>query len=1328
MALKATARKTAGRKTRRRPSTIAFDALSIEGSLIAPDMVAKIAATDASDQRDVDYETPDGLTLRDEIGRYFRIAEALWNRFDKVRDRDPGGVATRDFCVQLLEKVFGFTTLDTIDGLHGNGRDFPIRQAALGGRVPVVIAPVAASEDEDRRPGIDRSLPIFGDGARRRSATLLLQEALNATDATLWGICLDGRRLRLMRDNSSMTRPAWIEVDLERIFTQGLFADFAALWLLIHQSRFGGADAAPTDCPLERWREAGRGEGVKARERLREGVEEALRLLGEGFLQHRENAALRDALEQGRLTPTDYFQELLRLVYRFIFVFTAEDREVLHAPDAAAPARHLYAKGYSFSRLRDKAVRSLARDRNHDLFEGARVVLRALERGEKRLGLPALGGLFLRERTPHVDAACLENRYLLEAVEKLAWLRDDGARVRVNWRDMETEELGSVYESLLELTPRVNLAERRFFFAEGAETKGNARKTSGSYYTPDSLVQLLLDSALDPVIEETISLNPDRPVEALLDLDIIDPACGSGHFLLAAARRLAARIAQIRSPGSPSQEDYRHALREVARHCLYGVDRNPMAVELCKVALWIETVEPGRPLSFLDSRIRQGDSLIGVFDYKMLAEGVPDEAYKALTGDDKTVASELRKLNKKQREGVTDQYRLGFAGAPKELAAAFAEVMAMPEETLDDVAAKARADAEARKGGGWWRGKSACALYVSAFFMPKVAPKPTQPEGGSTSRRIMIPTTDDVWRAASGEIPHNQLVATAMDISDSIHAFHWPLEFPHVMSKGGFDVVIGNPPWERMKLQEQEFFAARAPAIAEAANKAARERLIRALADAEEGSADRKLHVDFEFAKRAAEAGSLFASESRRFPLTGNGDVNTFALFSELFAASAKQRAGVIVPTAIATDDTTKTFFATIASSQRIVSIYSFYEIRRWFKDTDDRKPFCLLTLGNTNCTPIFCYDIKEIHEIRDKRRIYSLSFSEISKINPNTATLPVFRSTADASIVSKIYKNNRIIADTNGVNEWKLRLGTMFHMSGKSHLFDDAKSLESQGAKLNGEFYTINDQMWVPLYEAKMIHQYDHRWADASRDDSEDPATSLTRMRKEAGYTVSPRYYIKKSEVDATGWGAVRLLGYRRNARTTDVRTIISSAIPTYGVSDSIFLIELRVHENLRAAFLGMINSLVFDYVARTKMSGANVSFYFFEQFPAPPPSAYTESNLAFIVPRVLELTYTSHSMAPFARDLGYEGEPFGWDEDRRAWLRAELDAYYARLYGLTREELLYILDPRLVKGDDYPSETFRVLRTNEERKYGEYRTARLVMQAWDAMEAGRDIRAVGA
>jgi len=539
-----------------RTSGLAFNAIVVEGALIAPSMLARIAQHQADAQKDADYNIPKGLTLRDEIARYFRIGQAMFQELTVTET--PSATTTVNFVEKLLREVFGFAEIHRVGtGVIGD-RQFAVTLECIGGRVPVVVVPAV---DQLDRP----STQLTVDG-RRRSAASALQDRLNATDGALWGICANGFHLRLVRDDASFTRPAYIEADLRQIFEGDAFADFAALWLLVHSSRFGSAGTPASDCTLERWRSAAQNEGVSARDKLRDGVEATLLCLGNGFLSHPANAVLREQLRTGGLPLSEFFSELLRLVYRLIFLLAAEDRNLLHPPDVPAEPRKLYAEGYSVGALRDRAVRRAAWDQHHDRWEGLLITFAALARGEKRLGLPALGGLFAPDAVPHLEATRLANRSLMEAIFRLAWLREKSGLVPVNWRDMETEELGSVYESLLELTPRLINDGRGFDFAEGEEAKGHARKTTGSYYTPDSLVQTLLDSALDPVLDR-VQAEADDPVAALLSVTVLDPACGSGHFLLAAARRIATRLARVRTGGVAAPADYRHALRDVARAC-----------------------------------------------------------------------------------------------------------------------------------------------------------------------------------------------------------------------------------------------------------------------------------------------------------------------------------------------------------------------------------------------------------------------------------------------------------------------------------------------------------------------------------------------------------------------------------------------------------------------------------------------------------------------------------------------------------------------------------------------------------------------------------------
>ena len=764
----------------------AWPSITLEGALIAPAMIASIDRRQATEQSEADYGIRKGLTIREEISTAFRVGQSHVDAFLKLTN--PSLEATRRFARDFLTETFGFHDL-----APGHGAVAFL----AGGRVPIVVAP-PSDEKLDRRSAVlstDRSC----------SPASALQDELNDHDHTLWGLVTNGAVIRLMRENPSLTRPAYIEADLSEIFANEDAASFALLWLLINRSRFGVANAPATDCALERWRDAGAREGEAARDRLADQVEAALKALGSGFLE--ANPDLAAKLRSDEVNLTAWFNELLRLVYRLIFLMVAEDRNLLHPEEAAAQARWLYAEGYSLTNLRAQCVRASTWDRRHDRYEGVKIVFRALAHGEDALALPPLGGLFSADKLPHLETARLSNRAFMAALWHLSWLDGKTGKVPVNWRAMQTEELGSVYESLLELQPQLGDDGKTLNFAsEAAEQKGNQRKTTGSYYTPDSLVQALLDTALDPVLDRT-EAEADDPTAALLKLSVIDPACGSGHFLLSAARRIASRLARIRADGTPADADFRHAMRDVARACIYGVDRNPMAVELTKVALWIETVDPGLPLGFFDAQVRCGDSLLGVFELRVLEQGIPDAAYKALNGDDKDVAKYYAKKNRTEtaeRAHVADGFRFDRRA---DLMREFADLHAMPETTIAEVEAKAaRLRALTAQGAASWTLGRACDLYVAAFLLPKRnGGQFAGPDGLPRRGAETVPTSGTVWEWLRGVKPFGPLFGAAIAAAGDARAFHWPLEFPDVMARGGFDVALGNPPYVRHELLSETF-------------------------------------------------------------------------------------------------------------------------------------------------------------------------------------------------------------------------------------------------------------------------------------------------------------------------------------------------------------------------------------------------------------------------------------------------------------------------------------------------------------------------------------------
>jgi hypothetical protein len=1299
----------ARKKTRQREAQLAFEALSIEGGLLSPDWLARAAQVGAGGQSESDYRIPKGLTLRDEIGRYWRIAQAHWSEFAAGRagGAAPGALAER-FVQALLRDSFGFASLSPVSPVVIAEHSYPVGFSGLGKRVPVVIAPAGS--------GLDALSSAFGDNGRRRSAFGLAQEFLNAEDGALWGLATDGVALRIVRDNASLTRPAWIEVDLGRIFTEERYADFAALWLLVHETRFGRPEQPVTECALESWRNAGREEGTRAREHLRRGVEDALIALGHGFLAHPDNQALRAALQSGSLATKDYFNQLLRLIYRLIFMLTVEERGMLHPDGADEKAKTLYGEGYSLRRLRERSVKRSAHDRFADLWETTTIVFRGVETGEPRLGLPALAGIFAKDQCAAIDAAKLENRALLHAVFTLAWLREDGSLARVNWRDMGPEELGSVYESLLELVPQITKDGRQFGFATGGETKGNARKTTGSYYTPDSLVQVLLDSALEPVIADTIARNPERPIGALLELSIVDPACGSGHFLLAAARRLAAHVARLQANGTPAVAEYRHALRQVVGHCIYGVDLNPMAVELCKVSLWMEAVEPGLPLTFLNSHIQHGNALLGTTP-ELMAKGIPDAAWDPIEGDDRKTASALKKRNKGER--TTPNLAFEFSNvAEGATIAILSRVQALdsaPDLEAIDVERKATTWRDLLVSEQFRMRRLAADAWCAAFVWPK------QP-GDLAS----VAPTHEVWerlRHALESGPPN-LINEVDRCATEYGFFHWHLQFPQVFAKGGFDAVLGNPPWERVKLQEQEFFAARGEQIANAPNAAARKKLIANLADE-----DPRLWTEWSIASRKAEGEGHLIRQSGRYPLCGKGDVNTYAIFAEhnLNIVGPRGRAGFIVPSGIATDDTTKEYFGSLVGNGRLSSIYDFRNHDGLFYDVGHRRfKFCLLTIlgrstERTNARLVFFAE--SASDVLDPDRQFTLSPSELSLLNPNTRTCPTFRSQRDAAINLAIYRSAGVLwreDDEEHGNPWDLRFMAMLHMAGDSGLFKTRAELEAMGQVLTGSHFRGQYGEFLPLVEAKMVHHFDHRYGDYAAKPPGSLDTQLpdvpTEQLADPLYEPLSRYWVAEAEVakrlgeDSTlGW----LLGWRDICRSTDERTVIASVIPRAAVGHTTPLMFTKIAPPLVACLYASLSSFALDYAARQKVGGTHLTYSYLKQLPVLRPSVYSSDTSwrrgiaisEWLLPPVLELTYTAWDLEAFARDVGYDGPPFRWDPERRFLLRCELDAVFFHLYGLSRGDTDYVMD------------TFPIVRKNDLKAHAEFRTKRVILEIYDAM-----------
>lgn len=1288
-----------------------YTAIRSEGGLLPYDLLDEILAEIAPGQKPSDFSLPKGRRVSDEIQRVWSDALELWSRFkagrEKLSEKDPNGTTlTRDRWIGplLTDPVrLSYDLHYQPSAVVLEGLTFAISHKA---GEPPDSPPVHIEGCEielDKRP------PKY-----RTSPQAMVQEFLNRSEAQLWGVVTNGLRFRLLRDSVRTARPTYLEFDLETILEGVQYNEFALFYRLCHRTRLPQPGHPPEDCLLEKYYQQSIEKGGRVRDNLRDGVEEALKVLGTGFLQHPDNSALRESIDASVLNADQYHRQLLLLVYRLLFLTVAEDRRlIISIGESADRNQTIYRDNYSIGRLRDRAEGILEDSGFSDLWVGLTETFKlfADSNDTNPLGVPPLNGdLFSHTTIPDLEAAHLSNLDLLRAVRWLMFYRERNVQQRVNYAALNVEELGSVYESLLDFRPIVSKQPEGRKFELGV---GSERKTTGSYYTRPELVRELIQSALVPVMEDRLAEaekeakgQPAAAIrsaksKAILDISVCDPACGSGHFILEAARRLGKELAQIRvGEDEPTPEQFHVAVRDVISHCIHGVDMNPLAVDLCKLALWLEGHWAGKPLTFLDHRIRCGNSLIGVLDPAVMADGIPDEAFNPVTGDDRKVTGAYKKRN--SAEKALGQKRLEFEQSPAEHSEEYAELFGIgldfPEDKPSDVRKKAELFAKARSGVDWWHDWTAANLWTASFFVPLT--KLDDP---------LVPTQDTFLSYLLHRQNRPQMTGAANSLASELRFLHWRLEFPEVFERGGFDVVLGNPPWEMLQPEETKFFAGEGATEIAKLPGSRRKTAIQNLSKTNPILL-RRWHVHV----REIETANKFIRGGLRFKFTTSGKLNTYGLFTELASTLIRRegRVGIIVQSGIATDDTYHHFFSDLVSKRQLVCLYDFVNLEGFFPGVHRTHPhFCALTIrgwASDDSVP-FAFYMTRTDQLRDPQRRFELAGADFSLLNPNTRTCPVFRSCTDADLTKKIYRRVPILVnEITGESPWGVRLQQgLFNMTTDSHLFQEAPG-----------------QGLCPLYEAKMIHQFDHRWAIFEDGETRDCTDA---EKADVEFTIRTRYYVAENEVKSelsSKWNRRWMLGYRRISNATNERTFLLSAIPATGAGDSVFLVfpDLSLAPKLYSCLIANLNSIPFDYVARQKMGGTNLNFYIVNQLPVLSPKAYDSSELDFITSTVVSLTYSALDMKPFAKDMGHDGEPFKWDPARRMELRAELDAYYAHLYGLTRDELRYMLDPRDVFGDGFPSETFRVLKEREKKEYGEYRTSRLTLASFDELsKSGR-------
>ncbi|MDO3140323.1 restriction endonuclease [Mycobacteroides abscessus] len=1303
------------------------------------------------------YQLSPGMAVNGAIARAWEAMLAAHRSWCTALERLPDGDAatklTRDKWLLPLLYELGWGRPDVVNGglpvPPGLGETeaphFPISH-----RVAWPDAANASTWAPLHLVGAGIDLDTKTAGVTARAPQAMVQDYLNRDDHALWAIVSNGHQLRLLRDASSLTRQSFVEFDLDAIFADQLYADFRILFLTVHASRFAphlddkaakavadsedaGEDAEVElaepkldNCWLERWRTTAIDDGARALLNLQHGIAVALQELGTGFVSHPANATLRETLAAATDADRDLQRALLRIAYRLIVLFVVEDRDLLHRSDVPVSARTLYADYFSTARLRRLAAEPIG-GWHTDLWQAHQIVTDALAGdGLPALGLSGLGAsLFSRDALSILDGAELPNRALLAAVRALAQINDPVTELPrpVDYRNLDSEELGGMYEGLLAYTPRYHADERVFTLEVST---GNERKKSGSYYTPSDLIALVLDEALNPLIDEAVR-EPD-PQQALLDLTVVDPACGSGHFVVATARRIAAALATVRTEETePTPAALRAATADVIERCVYGVDLNDLAIEITKVALWLEAFDADRPFPFLDAHFRVGNALLGTTP-ELLRHNIPDTAFVALGDDDKDWTKKLKARNKTERQADQDQLTLSFG--PETLNVETSQFTKAAREadtgTVASVAAlRARADA--------WRRLEADPDLVAAKLVADAwcAAFVQHKTGATTSGQGITHATVRVLSETPESVP-DTIVTQVNALARQYRFFHWHLEFPGVFTvrddgsadagtgwTGGFSCVVGNPPWERVKIQDKEFFGnAGRPDIEGAATAAIRKKMIDKLAET-----DPDLHHAYLAALRQSDGTAHLLLKSGRYPFTGQGDVNTYSVFAETMrtVTNPEGAAGIITPTGLATDKTTAPFFADTLTNHRLYAFYDFDNEAKIFRDVHHSYRFAVTTMTGTQRTvqrTKFAFLNRHISDVPEKR--FQLAAKEVLALNPNTGTLPMFRSRKDADITLGIYSRHPVLIrddDPDG-NPWGLSFARLFDMANDSGLFHTPDDLAD--AKFNGWSYTQGNKEYVPLYEAKMLSHFDHRFSTyRGATQAQLNVGSLPRPTDEQhddpAVESLARYWVERSEVEAKlkdRWDQKWLLGWRDIARASDSRTFVPSVFPASAVGNK-FPVAFPVGTSAATNLHGLWSTMVFDYVARQKLSGTGMTYFIVKQLACPSPGQFesqtpwrhSEHLETWLKPYVLELAYTSSRLHRYAQDMGDDGPPFRWDPDRRALLRADLDAGFLHIYGLDRYEAEHVLD------------SFPVIRKYDERDFGEYRTKRLVLEAYDRM-----------
>ncbi len=1182
-----------------------------------------------------------------------------------------------------------------------------------------------------------------------------------------WGILTNGKLWRLYSARSSRPFEDYVELDLSSTLKENDETEYALFEHFFHRDSFVSDEEKNTElpsCRLHADRRASEGmldELVK--KPFLAQVDEVLRCICNGFISDTRKPGEEYTEENCR----EIFESAVTLIYRTLFLFYAESRRLLPSDPEKAD---LYWR-HSIRALCEESLKfrwGERRDNNeYDLWQHLKELTVAVNNGDPEYGIMGYnGGLFDDEEERFLRDHRLRNDFLSRALYLLAYVdpRDNNKNreYAIPYEDLEIRHLGGLYENILEYTVLVADADRirrqtgkgiEIMLAEGqTKRRGDSiikkgevyfgessleRKQTGSYYTPESLIRFLNEkSIVVPLMErfeaayrerfnafkqealESIDPGTRRGAaqagaelvsrfaeEELLSYTVCDPAMGSGHFLVDATNQMAgivitllAELPHVAGMSSAISNNPNFWRRRVTRRCIYGVDLNLLAVNLAKLSLWLNCFASDHKLTFLDHHVRCGNSLIGIRNVKNLRQ-IPKR------GNDRK--------NKKNDEGDSLFNVDDLSAALTEAAGGIAGIARINEDDTDRQRESLR---EAEKTLA--RVRPLADIYTAYVMNPTILL--------DEYRQLFTKLASGEDASSSLNLELSEIYRQARELSARHNYFHWPLVFPNVFGSegsGGFNATVGNPPWDVLQANTQEFYVNYDPQF----RKYKKQDALQSIRD---------LHLQYPSLsehwiayQKGFQESATFCKEPAVYRSLINGKINLYKAFLERFfqLLSAGGRMGLIVPSGIYTDKGCQPLRELFFERSSVEFLYGFENrYPMVFNSVDSRLKFVLFGARRGGTTERFRCAFMEHDPERlpfiDRNALHT-NIEQVRRFSPNTLSIMEFKNQRDIDVTTKIYGNWPLLGEKIE-GTWNARFRQELNMTSDSHLFKTTPTEH-------------------PLYEGKMIWHFDSEFAP-------------------------PQYWLDRKEVTAslgeTAYeGEHYRVGFRNIAMGTNERTLIATLIPPRCWSgNSLSMISPRESHQLSDRpneFVSMylaavLSSLVVDFIIRQKVT-SNMSFFYMKTLPVPRKFTTVSGDIArAIVARSARLIATSAKYANIWRALFREewSRPEFWysaelpqntygpaheqeireriqrnaikltntwephcgvherrhdrrDTGDRAQLRAEIDAYAAHLYELSREDFTHILD------------TFSVLKNKEIKAFGEYITRRKCLEEYERM-----------